>query len=218
MGLQIVSKLYELRPNDAGISSLMSHEADEVKQENTPTPTENDLDDHRALGEWRTVYPCRAWLQISAEFIYLIALLLSGLSLLAFGAWCHVNREVGTAFPLAELSRDFDVSKWVALSLAGLIGGTVFDLKWLYHSVANRKWHCDRVLWRVIVPFNSAAVSLFTGFLLASGVIPFLKAESFSGIYTLLGLGFVFGYFSDNILAALQNLAQEIFGTLKDSK
>ena len=58
---------------------------------------------------------------------------------------------------------------------------------------------------------------MFTGFLFASGVIPFLNNESFEDIYTLLGFGFVFGYFSDNILAALQNLARQMLGTLRDS-
>ena len=48
----------------------------------------------------------------------------------------------------------------------------------------------------------------------ASGVIPFLKNEIFDEYYTLLGFGFVFGYFSDNILAALLNLAAKLFGTL----
>jgi hypothetical protein len=57
-------------------------------------------------------------------------------------------------------------------------------------------------------------VALFTGFLFASGIIPFLKNETFDELYTLLGMGFVFGYFSDNILAAMYNLAQKVFGTL----
>ena len=64
------------------------------------------------------------------------------------------------------------------------------------------------------MPFNSAMVSLFTGFLFASGVVPFLKNESFENALTLLGFGFVFGYFSDNILAALHNVAKRVFGTL----
>jgi hypothetical protein len=104
--------------------------------------------------------------------------------------------------------------KWIALWTAGLLGGTVFALKWLYHSVAKAVWNQDRVLWRLIVPFNSATVSVFTGFLFASGVVPFLRNESFDAPLTTLGFGFIFGYFSDNILAALQNYAQRIFGTL----
>ena len=60
-------------------------------------------------------------------------------------------------------------------------------------------------------------VSLFTGFLFASGIVPFLKDESFENILTPLGFGFVVGYISDNILAALQNLARKVFGGLNDN-
>lgn len=107
--------------------------------------------------------------------------------------------------------------KWIALWVAGLLGGTVFALKWLYHSVAKGLWNQDRLLWRLIVPFNSATVSIFTGFLVSSGVVPLLKGEAFDTPLTNLAFGFIFGYFSDNILAALQNFAQKIFGTLGQS-
>lgn len=111
-----------------------------------------------------------------------------------------------------------EMLKWIALWIAGLLGGAVFALKWLYHSVAKAVWNCDRVLWRLIVPFNSATVSLFTGFLFSSGAVPFLKNEAFDKPLTTLAFGFIFGYFSDNILAALQNFAQKLFGTLGQSE
>ena len=173
----------------------------------------NDLDDGREEGDWKSRYTSAAWWQISIELVYLciilffcIALLLDGISVIAVEGFIKSN--------LAGVSIHEQHAKWVALALAGTVGGTVFDLKWLYHSVAKGSWNRDRLLWRLIVPWNSAMVSLFTGFLLASGVIPFLKEQSFDDIMTLLGCGFLFGYFSDNILAALQNLAQRIFGTL----
>lgn len=107
--------------------------------------------------------------------------------------------------------------KWIALWVAGLLGGTVFDLKWLYHSVGWGTWNQDRLIWRLVVPFNSATVAIFTGFLVASGVVPLLKADVFDTPLPGLAFGFVFGYFSDNILAALQNFAKNIFGTLGQS-
>ncbi|MET4807708.1 hypothetical protein [Limibacillus sp. MBR-115] len=179
-----------------------------------------DYDDGRPTGEWKTRYVFRAWLQISGEFLLLF---------LYLAVANYFLIEAITEKP-AEIARDgfiystlFGVyvseenARWIALVLAGFVGGTVFDLKWMYHSVAKGIWNVDRCLWRIIVPFNSAMVSLFTGFLFKSGVVPFLKNESFDNYYVLLGLGFVFGYFSDNILAALQNLAKKAFGTLDDS-
>lgn len=175
-----------------------------------------ELNDDRNPGFWRSRYDFSAWIQIILELLYLIFVLVFCISLLI---------DVSTS-SLSEVAPDYmtsritglnftsDMVKWYALAISGLIGGTVFDLKWLYHSVAKGVWNRDRCLWRLIVPINSAMVSLFTGFLFASGIVPFLRNEPFNDTFTLLGSGFVFGYFSDNILAAMQNLAQKVFGTL----
>lgn len=179
----------------------------------------SDLDDGRDVGEWASRYPAGAWLQIVPEFLLLtVYLVLPSFFLLeAVIEPPEGSARVGYVYStLLGVYVSAANAKWIALALAGFIGGAVFDLKWLYHSVAKGIWNRDRCLWRVIVPFNSAMVSLFTGFLFASGIVPFLKDESFENVLTLLGFGFVFGYFSDNILAALQNLARKVFGTLND--
>tara|TARA_R110002072_G_scaffold184417_1_gene340939 strand:+ start:1115 stop:1672 length:558 start_codon:yes stop_codon:yes gene_type:complete len=179
-----------------------------------PECNESDLDDGRDDGEWRSRYTLGAWIQISIELTYLCVLLIGCIILLWDAAAGELKDGIfqSTVF---GVSLPAERVQWIALAMAGMIGGTVFDLKWLYHSVAKASWNRDRLLWRLIVPWNSAMVSLFTGFLLASGIVPFLRNETFDDIYTLLGCGFVFGYFSDNILAAMQNFAQKIFGTLK---
>lgn len=180
---------------------------------------ETDLTDGRNDGDWRSRYSKAAWAQIALELLYLVTLILLGIAFL-LDSIAHTPPQMakpGFVYSgIVRLHISDEYSRWIALAIAGLLGGTVFDLKWLYHSVAKGLWNCDRVLWRLIVPFNSSMVSLFTGFLFASGVIPFLRNESFEEIYTILGFGFVFGYFSDSILAALQNLARHIFGTLED--
>ena len=179
-----------------------------------------DYDDGRGTGEWTSRYNARAWCQIVAEFILLFLYLIIANYFLLSAITEKPSELSREGFVYNSLFGVFvaeERAKWIALALAGFVGGAVFDLKWMYHSVAKGIWNVDRCLWRVIVPFNSAMVSLFTGFLFASGVIPFLKNESFEDFYVLLGFGFVFGYFSDNILAALQNLAKKAFGTLDDS-
>jgi len=176
----------------------------------------HELDDGRDVGDWQSRFDCSAWVQIGLELSYLIVLLIICVGILIDGASGVFTEDgltlVKSRFVDSELS--LATARWIALAVTGMIGGIVFDLKWLYHSVGHGVWNRDRVLWRLIVPFNSAMVSLFTGFLFASGVIPFLRNEEFSNIYTLLGFGFLFGYFSDNILAAMQNVAQKLFGTL----
>ncbi|MEO0637593.1 MAG: hypothetical protein AAFY73_13200 [Pseudomonadota bacterium] len=178
-----------------------------------------DLDDGRELGDFKSRYGPQAWFQIVPEFL-LLAVYLSVPGYFLLESIIEPPNDLGKeGFVYSRLLGVYvtaDNAKWIALALAGFIGGAVFDLKWLYHSVAKGKWNRDRCLWRVIVPFNSAAVSTFTGFLFASGIIPFLKDESFENVFALLGFGFIFGYFSDNILASMQNLAQRVFGTLND--
>ncbi|SEK32781.1 hypothetical protein SAMN05443999_101220 [Roseovarius azorensis] len=179
-----------------------------------------DYDDGRNTGEWNSRYQGRAWFQIIVEFLLLILYLMTASYFLIEAVIEKPEENTREGFIYSSLFGVHvaeDKAKWVALALAGFVGGTVFDLKWMYHSVAKGIWNVDRCLWRIIVPLNSAMVSLFTGFLLTSGVIPFLRNESFDDYYVLLGFGFVFGYFSDNILAALQNLAKNVFGTLDKS-
>ncbi|MGR3571645.1 hypothetical protein [Brevirhabdus sp.] len=179
-----------------------------------------DYDDGRDTGDWKSRYQRRAWCQIAAEFLLLFSYLIVANYFLIEAVTEKSAEFTKEGFIYNSLFGVYvaeEEAKWIALALAGFVGGAVFDLKWMYHSVAKGIWNIDRCLWRIIVPFNSSMVSLFTGLLFASGSIPFLKNESFDDYYVLLGFGFVFGYFSDNILAALQNLAKKTFGTLDDS-
>ena len=125
------------------------------------------------------------------------------------------GKEAGASWvklPLVGREVHRDLLKWVAVALSGLIGGNLFVLKWLYHSVAKRIWNQDRLLWRLVVPLASGAVAVFSAFMIYSGIVPFLRAESFKSIYFSMGFGFLIGYFSDNVLAALKNVADSIFG------
>ena len=186
---------------------------DEVQSGSPP----KELDDSRDVGEWASRFRWHAWCQISIELIYLVILLTAGSVALLDAALTLPNATdiPGTyVSPLLGLKIKAFALKWIALWIAGLLGGTVFDLKYLYHSVAKGLWNCDRLLWQLIVPFNSAVVALFTGFLVSSGAVPFLRSEAFDTALPNLAFGFIFGYFSDNILAALQNFAKKIFGTL----
>ena len=179
------------------------------------------MNDDRAIGDWNSRFCGPAWRQIIIELIYLVVLLSLGSIALLDSALARPLPAAGTSTyvsPLFGLDISPGALKWIALWVAGLLGGTVFALKWLYHSVAKGLWNRDRVLWRLVVPFNSATVSIFTGFLFSSGVVPFLKDEALDTPIMALAFGFIFGYFSDNILAAMQNFAQKIFGTLGQSE
>ena len=108
--------------------------------------------------------------------------------------------------------RDRQFLIWVSVSLSGVVGGTAFALKWLYHSVARDTWNHDRIIWRLVVPVLSGVLAVFVGFMVASGIVPFLNTKAFDHFYEALGIGFFIGYFSDNVLAKLQRLANQWFG------
>lgn len=181
---------------------------------NEPLAPAKEPMDGRHLGEWTSRYPAEAWRIIWCELIYLVAVLLTCATALIFignALASHPGPNSSTATVLG-ITVEREVLKWLAVALAGTIGGVAFDLKWLYHSVAKHIWNLDRRLWRLIVPFISGVVSVFLAFMIVSGIVPMLKGESFKSMHFCLGFGFLFGYFSDNVLAALKKFADGVFG------
>jgi hypothetical protein len=106
--------------------------------------------------------------------------------------------------------------KFTLIFFGGAFGGTIFDFKWLIHAVAKRKWHMDRRLWRLLVPLISGGFSLAFAALISSGLIRVFDANSLNTSSAAFGFGFLVGYFSDNAIAKLSEVAQTLFGTLED--
>ncbi|WP_380787121.1 hypothetical protein [Sphingomonas sp. R86521] len=175
-----------------------------------------ELTDGRQPGHFATRYPRSAWFQIAVEFVFLLVVLIAvSVSLLIIGKAVGakpVNPQA-LAFGL-QYPRDRTFLIWLSIALSGSAGGTAFALKWLYHSVAKWTWNRDRILWRFIVPALSGVFAVFVAFMVSAEIVPFLNAKAFDSFYRALGAGFLLGYFSDNVLAALQNLAVKWFGTV----
>lgn len=179
---------------------------------------EPDLTDGRAQGDWRSRYDASAWVQIVAELVYLAVLLLVVSAAILYAGMCITatpRNQTTLQIPLLGITIHREILQWCLVVLSGMVGGIVFDLKWLYHSVAKQMWSRDRVLWRIIVPFVSGIVSVFLAFIVLSGLIPLIRTEAFRTTYFALGFGFLFGYFSDNVIAALQNFAKTYIGVTK---
>lgn len=168
--------------------------------------------DHRGLGDFRSRYTKGAWVQILIELGVLLVYLGLAVYGVGFALW---NRE-NPAGPLVE-HWIADTLPWSGMFFAGVAGGTLFALKFLYHTVAKNEWNQDRVLWRFIVPISSGVLATCSGFGITSGIIPFVDQDSFGNIYTALFYGFFIGHFSDNVLAALHRLALQWFGTVDRS-
>lgn len=174
------------------------------------------LRDGRDAGEWESAYPGKVLFQIYAELVYLLALLGASIYFL-----CSTVFEKVAQIPYGDAAQpaggmDPQQAYWFAVALGGTIGGAVFALKWHYHSVAKRIWHRDRLVWRITAPILSGVLATFVIMMIRSEIIPLLSVEKLKSVLGGVSFSFFLGLFSDNLLASLQNLAAQMFGTLKD--
>jgi hypothetical protein len=164
-----------------------------------------DYTDGRREGDWRSRYDEEARGCIRAESIYLAVALLA-VSILMFLTWLGIPQR------LMGLS-DQQAAAFLRHTLAatsGILGGIIFAMKWLYHSVAKQLWHQDRKLWRYFTPIISGGVSF--AMVLAVESFGVFDPSIVSTGARATAFGFLVGFFSDNALAKLAELAQTLFG------
>jgi hypothetical protein len=105
-----------------------------------------------------------------------------------------------------------NVKNYIFAFFGGTLGGAIFSIKWLMHSVAKNTWNLDRHLWRIMTPILSSAIALLFVVLLNTDVITIESAKC-STIYKAYGIGALVGYFSDNAIGKLTEIAQVLFGS-----
>jgi hypothetical protein len=173
----------------------------------------SDPTDSRAKLEWVSKYPSDAQKSIRKEAAYLAALLLLSplgmllLWLLEPADWLRIPAE------------KYDVIMRYGVGwLAGMLGGTLFALKWLYHSVARQLWHLDRRLWRLFTPHVSGGVAFVFVALISSGLLRVFDANAANSLSLVVGSSFLVGYFSDSAIAKLSEVADTLFGSNRQRK
>jgi hypothetical protein len=97
--------------------------------------------------------------------------------------------------------------------LGGTLGGALFSIKWLYHSVAHGSWNEDRRLWRLFTPHLSAGLAFAVALLVDSHVLAVFDNRVVGDARTMIGLSFLVGYFSDSVMARLAVVAENLFGS-----
>jgi hypothetical protein len=182
-----------------------SGEVEEGHDEEEPLPgfAPDDLDDGRQLFSPKSRWSWQAKLQIGLESAYLFALL-------AGASWYALTLLTQLENTPAVLGVSYSPGL-VALT-GGVLGGTLFALKWHYHVVAKGMWHSDRLIWRIFTPLISGVVSLTIAMFVISGVLMIIDRDTMTEAPALLSVGVLIGYFSDNAIAALATLAERIFG------
>jgi hypothetical protein len=167
--------------------------------------------DGRDLLDWRSRYPDpEAKRCIRFEAWYLALHLYAGALGIA-SLWLLSN--IHPAFLAAP--QWVTIAKYGIAWCSGILGGTLFALKWLYHSVARQLWHQDRRLWRLLTPHISGALSFAVVALISSGLLRVFDRQAFDSYSVVAGMGFMVGYFSDNAAAKLTDLAETLFGATR---
>ncbi|HET6509389.1 MAG TPA: hypothetical protein VFG42_21505 [Baekduia sp.] len=161
--------------------------------------------DDRALFDWESRWPKRARWHIRFELLYLVALFAAS----PVGLFCLSAGKLDEPLDLTtEESRS--LALYGAAWFGGLLGGCLFSMKWLYHSVARGKWHLDRRPWRFLTPLVSAGLAFGTMALFISGALPIFSDQITGTLSGVAGVSFLVGYFSDDTVAALAAAASKL--------
>lgn len=165
-------------------------------------------DGGRKLGEWRSKYTePGAQKGILCEAYYLAVLLLGAPIALTL-LWLEYPKYL---FGISDQKYKPILVYGIAW-LSGLLGGTLFDVKWLYHSVAQQIWHLDRRLWRVFTPHISGGLAFAFIALISSGAFRIFDRNAVESLSLVVGVAFLVGYFSDSAVAKLTEIADTLFG------
>ena len=170
-----------------------------------------DPTDGRAALDWKSRYlDPEARREIRREAIYLAVVLL---------AIPFVMLVIWIGYPKGLLripdSAYGPIRKYALAWLGGTLGGILFDVKWLYHSVARGFWNLDRRLWRFFTPHISGGLAFAVLALVASGGIRIFDSRATNSNALVVGTGFLVGYFSDSAIAKLNDIAETLFGTIR---
>jgi hypothetical protein len=169
----------------------------------------SDRTDNRKLLEWRSRYPAEASRGINLEAIYLgLLLLLTPWLLLAF-----LCRSPELVWKTLNPCHQEAVSSYGMAWIGGMLGGTLFTIKWLYHVVAKGLWNLDRRLWRFFTPHISGGLAFAVIALISSGFMRIFDTKAVNSHSVVIGLSFLVGYFSDSAVAKLSEIANTLFGT-----
>ncbi len=173
----------------------------------------SDINDGRERYDWESKYEKIALDKIAREKWYLFVLLY-GIPLGMFLTYV-ISHYLNDTYKSANY---LEISHLVYAWLGGMLGGTLFDLKWLYHSVAKGLWHQDRSLWRFFTPHLSGALAFSFVLLISSNLIRLFDQGAFTSSKAVVAVAFLVGYFSDSAIAKLTELTETLFGTIKKTR
>lgn len=159
--------------------------------------------DERDQGEWKSRYSgttARKWQIVEAIYIFIMVVLSFVVLVLnynsCFQQWLCVPEDKQLYF-----------SRIVTCASCGMLGGAIFDMKWFYKSVAHGFWNEDRVYWRIFTPIISLSFAFCLACIFRDNIVVY--GDGFSAAT----LGFLAGYFSDEAVGKMAEVAKVLFNT-----
>ncbi len=182
----------------------------QIEKKSSAAPFLSDLTDGREPGDWKSRYDDPYAIKcIKYEKNYLLILVIANI-LISFILGLLLETEACKSY--CPTSR-----KYIFAFLGGLLGGCAFSIKWLIHSVAKNTWNRDRRLWRIFTPLVSGMLGFVVILLLSTKTITLGSLDS-ADTHKCYGIAFLIGYFSDNAIGKLTEIAQVFFGSSINKK
>jgi hypothetical protein len=172
-----------------------------------PNVGTGDPTDGRQPYNWTSCYPPFARKEIRCEAFYLFTLLLFSLISSCLGC-------IDVAVPFFN-NESLKINKFLLYVLSGLLGGSVFGIKFFYRVVARGYWHQDRRFWRLFSPLMAMTVALVIGAMIDSSFLSTTKTLSSTAI---VSIGFLSGYFADDAVGKMYEIANVLFGRSSSTK
>ena len=164
--------------------------------------------DGRKQYDWESKYPECAQKEMKKEAIYIAIILIIAFSLLIFIVGGLIDK-VGNLIGL-EAKKTASLEGVIIYFFSGLLGGTIFGLKYFYRVVSRGYWPQDRKYWRFFSPWISACVAFVVGCMVLSGYINATQTQSFAAE---ICVGFITGYFADEAVGKMSEVATALFGS-----
>lgn len=164
--------------------------------------------DGRKQYDWESKYPECAQKEMKKEAIYIAIILIIAFSLLIFIVGGLIDK-VGNLIGL-EAKKTASLEGVIIYFFSGLLGGTIFGLKYFYRVVSRGYCSQDRKYWRFFSPWISACVAFVVGCMVLSGYINATQTQSFAAE---ICVGFITGYFADEAVGKMSEVATALFGS-----
>lgn len=182
--------------------------ASEAEENSVSAQVDDELinDDERKRFFWKSRYPEEAVTAIYWEATYVVAIFFGSLVAILL-TW---RGDLFNVLGCAECNPS-TMRRYAYLFFSGVMGGSLFGLKYLYKVVARGWWNVDRRLWRLFSPWLAGGISFGFGALAGAGLFGFTMSATPGGA-SFVSLGFIAGYFADSASKKMQDIAETLFG------